>query len=43
MDWRLQLPNRDVLLGLLLIILLALLLWYFGIVEFSAGGRRRWS
>jgi len=42
MDWRSQLPGRDVLWGLLLIVLLALLLWFFGVVEFDIG-RRRWS
>ena len=39
MDWRSQLPNRDVLWGLLLIIVLVLLLWVFGIVEFDVGHR----
>jgi hypothetical protein len=42
MEWRSQLPNRDVLLGLLLIVVLVLLLWFFGIVEFDVG-RRRWQ
>ena len=42
MDWRSQLPNRDALLGLLLIVAVVLLLWFFGIVEFDIG-RRRWS
>jgi hypothetical protein len=43
MDLRSQLPNRDVLWGLLLLIVLVLLLWFLGIVEFDVGGRRRWS
>jgi hypothetical protein len=30
MDWRSQLPNRDVLWGLLLIVVVGLLLWFFG-------------
>ena len=42
MDWRSQLPNRDVLWGLLLIVVVVLLLWFFGIGEFDIG-RRRWS
>jgi hypothetical protein len=42
MDWRSQLPNRDVLWGLLLIIVVGLLLWFFGIAEFDVGGRFRW-
>jgi cellobiose-specific phosphotransferase system component IIC len=41
-DWRSQLPNRDVLWALLLIAVLVLLLWFFGIVEFDVG-RPRWS
>jgi hypothetical protein len=43
MDWRSQIPNRDVLWGLLLIVVVGLLLWYGGIVEFSVGGRFRWQ
>jgi hypothetical protein len=42
MDWRSQLPNRDVLWGLLLIVVVVLLLWFFGIGEFEIdhrGGR----
>lgn len=41
-DWRSQLPNRDVLWTLLLIAVLVLLLWFFGIVEFDVG-HPRWS
>jgi hypothetical protein len=37
-----QLPNRDVLWTLLLIAVLVLLLWFFGIVEFDVG-HPRWS
>ena len=37
MDWRSQLPNRDVLWGLLLIEVVILLLWFFGFVEFDIG------
>ena len=40
MDWRSQLPNRDVLWGLLLIVVVVLLLWFFGIVEFDIGRTR---
>jgi len=40
MDRRSQLPNRDVLWGLLLIVVGGLLLWAFGIVEFEIGSRR---
>jgi hypothetical protein len=40
MDCRSQLPNRDVLWALLLIAVLVLLLWFFGIVEFDVGRPR---
>jgi hypothetical protein len=40
MDWRSQLPNRDVLWGLLLIQVVMLLLWFFGFVEFDIGSSR---
>ncbi len=43
MDWRSQLPNRDVLWALLLIAVLVLLLWFFGVVEFDVGRGGGWS
>ena len=39
MDWRSQLPNRDMLWGLLLIVVVGLLLWFFGIGEFEIDHR----